>query len=209
MHIFAQREIHFMTVQKELHKETAFPEKSIAKVLVMLEEGATIPFIARYRKEATGGLDEVQLITLKDRHHFWVEFSKRKQTILNTIEEQGRLTETLRGQIERANSMSQLEDLYLPFKQKRKTKGQMARDQGLKPLAIDIQKETREVRIEQKAELFARGEINSVEEALSGAVSIVSEWIAEDVRLRERLRDQFQKFGVVSSKLKKGKAQGA
>lgn len=198
-----------MNIIKEIHLETSISEYSINKVLTLLHEGSTIPFIARYRKEATGGLDEIQLIKIRDRHKFWTEFLKRKEAILKSIEEQGRLTSFLKTEIENTKSLSQLEDIYLPFKQKRKTKGQKAIEQGLKPLAIDIQKETRELRIEQRAESFVGGEINSVEEALSGAVSIVSEWIAEDVRLRERLRDQFQKFGVVSSKLKKGKAQGA
>lgn len=198
-----------MDIVKELHNETRIATHLINKVLTLLEEGATIPFIARYRKELTGGLDEVELITLKDRHHFWEEFTKRKEAILKSIAEQGSLTETLRSQIDQAITMSQLEDLYLPFKQKRRTKGQKAIDQGLKPLAIIIQKEFKESLIERKAEPFVRGEIQSAEEALSGAVSILSEWISEDIRIRERIREQFQKFGIVSSKLKKGKDQEA
>ena len=198
-----------MNIIKELHRETSISENTISKVLSFLNEGATIPFIARYRKEVTGGLDEVQLIALRDRHHFWVEFSKRKETVLNSIEEQGRLTDILRKQIEQSITFSQLEDLYLPFKQKRKTKGQKAIEQGLKPLAISIQKEFKDSRIEQRAESFVKGDVDSIEDALSGAVSILSEWIAEDARLRERIREQFQKFGVIASKVKKGKESQA
>jgi uncharacterized protein len=198
-----------MNIIKELHRETSISENTISKVLSFLNEGATIPFIARYRKEVTGGLDEVQLIALRDRHHFWVEFSKRKETVLNSIEEQGRLTDILRKQIEQSITYSQLEDLYLPFKQKRKTKGQKAIEQGLKPLAISIQKEFKDSRIEQRAESFVRGNVESIEDALSGAISILSEWIAEDARLRERIREQFQKFGVIASKVKKGKESQA
>lgn len=198
-----------MNFYNHLYTETSIPKNVIKKVLALFDKGATIPFIARYRKEVTGGLDEVQLIALKDRHHFWVEFTKRKDSILNSIAEQGRLTEELKSQIGKADTFSQLEDLYLPFKQKRKTKGQKAIDLGLKPLAIFIQKEVRDSRIEQRAESFVKGDVESVDEALAGVVNIISEWIAEDVRLRERMRSQFQRNGVISSKVKKGKEHTA
>jgi len=198
-----------MNFYNHLYTETSISKKVIEKVLALFAEGATIPFVARYRKELTGGLDEVQLIALKERHHFWVEFSKRKESVLNAIAEQGRLTDLLKSQIEQASTFSQLEDLYLPYKQKRKTKGQKAIELGLKPLAINIQKEFKDSRIEQRAESFVKGDVESVEDALEGAVNILSEWIAEDVRLRERIREQFQKFGIVSSKVKKGKEQQA
>ena len=198
-----------MNFYNHLYTEISISKKVIEKVLALFAEGATIPFVARYRKELTGGLDEVQLIALKERHHFWVEFSKRKESVLNAIAEQGRLTDLLKSQIEQASTFSQLEDLYLPYKQKRKTKGQKAIELGLKPLAINIQKEFKDSRIEQRAESFVKGDVESVEDALEGAVNILSEWIAEDVRLRERIREQFQKFGIVSSKVKKGKEQQA
>lgn len=198
-----------MNFISELHRETGLSESSIRKVLQLFEEGATVPFIARYRKEATGGLDEIQIITLKDRLHFWEEFTKRKTSILNSIEEQGSLTDILKSQIEKATTLSQIEDIYLPFKQKRKTKGQKAIDQGLKPLAIFIQKEYQDSRIEQRAESYVKGDIENIEEALSGAVNILAEWISEDLRIRERMREQFQKFSEISSKLKKGKEQEA
>ncbi|MCG8574097.1 MAG: RNA-binding transcriptional accessory protein [Flavobacteriales bacterium] len=196
-----------MNIEERISSELNIPLKGIKTVLKLFADGATVPFIARYRKEASGNLDEVQLIKIKDRQHFWLEFDKRKTSILKSIEEQGKLTDELRSKIESASSLNELEDLYLPFKQKRKSKGQKAIENGLKPLAILLQNEMFDAKIEQRLAEFVRGEIKTEKEALEGAINILAEWLSEREKVRERLRDQFQRFAVVSAKLKRGKEE--
>lgn len=192
---------------QQVSSELGISLNAIHKVISLLDEGATIPFIARYRKELTGNLDEVQLINIKDRYQYWTEFEKRKVTILQSIESQGKLSDELKKKIEAVKLISELEDLYLPYKQKRKSKGQKAIDLGLKPLAIFIQKERSDAVIENRASQFIRGDIESASDALDGAVSILAEWISEDIRVREKIRDQFKRFATSISKVKKGKKE--
>jgi uncharacterized protein len=196
-----------MNIVAQISSELNISSKSIDKVLALFAEGATVPFVARYRKEATGNLDEVQLVQIKDRYSYWDGFLKRKETVLQAIESQGQLTHELKRKIEEVNSLVDLEDLYLPYKQKRKSKGQKAIDQGLKPLAIFIQQQRSDSAIEDKALSFVKGEVEDEQEALEGAVSILSEWIAEDKYVRDRLRAQFQRFGIATAKVKKGKKE--
>ena len=196
-----------MQISEQLSSELNISKSIVEKVLSLLSDGATIPFIARYRKEVTGGLDEVSLIEIKDRHQYWITFLARKETILKAIQEQGKLTDALKEKIERCQLAVELEDLYLPFKTKRKSKGQKAIDLGLKPLAIFIQKQNNAHAVEDKAYSFVRGEVDSIEMALEGAVHILAEWISENQWVRERMRTQFQKYAIAVGKVKKGKKE--
>ena len=144
------------------------PVHRIDNTLKLLEGGATIPFISRYRKEATGGLDEVQIDEIKNRHDKLCEVAKRKETILSTIEEQGKLTDELRQRIENSWDSTEIEDIYLPFKPKRKTRAEAARQKGLEPLATIIMMQ-RERNLEARAQQFVKGEVKDVEDALKGA----------------------------------------
>ncbi|UKN02537.1 RNA-binding transcriptional accessory protein [Paracrocinitomix mangrovi] len=194
-----------MDIIQQISKELNLSSKGVTKALELLAEGATIPFIARYRKEATGNLEDVELIAIKDRHSYWTEFAKRKQTVLNTINEQGLLTDQLKSKIENCFDLNELEDIYLPYKPKKQTKGQKAIKAGLKPLAILIQQEQFDFKIEQELPRFVRGEIKTEKEAIAGAINILAEWISEDDKLRERIREQFHRYAYLSAKLKKGK----
>ena len=196
-----------MNITTQISKELNISLKSIEKVFELFREGGTVPFIARYRKEATGNLDEVQLIQIKDRKAYWDGFLKRKESILQTIEAQGKLTPELKAKIEAVLVLTELEDLYLPYKQKRKSKGEKAIEQGLKSLAIFIQKSSNNNAIEDKAYSFVKGEIADEKEALSGAVNILAEWIAEDNWVRDQLRNQFKKFAIAGAKVKRGKKE--
>lgn len=198
-----------MQINTIINEELQIPIHIINKVLNLLNEGATIPFIARYRKEVTENLDEVQLINIKDRNAFWEEFFKRKQTVLQSIESQGKLTPEIRQKIEKCKLLTDLEDIYLPFKPKRKSKGQKAIEQGLKPLAVFIQHERNEIRIVDKAFSFVNGEIETEQHAIEGAIHILAEEIAEDSLVRERIRSQFKRFGQVIAKVKKSKKEEA
>ena len=196
-----------MNITDILSKELNISKSSIEKVIQLFKEGGTVPFVARYRKEATGNLDEVQLINIQDRQAYWDGFVKRKETILQSIDSQGKLTAELESKIKTVLILTELEDLYLPYKQKRKSKGEKAIEQGLKPLAIFIQKNRSSIDIEDKALSYVRGEIEDGKGALEGAVNILSEWIAEDKWVREQLRSQFQRFAIGSSKVKRGKKE--
>ena len=196
-----------MNIIDQLSTELNIQKSSIDKVIQLLGEGATIPFIARYRKEMTGNLDEVQLIAIKDRLTFWETFEARKDTILKAIEEQGKLTSELRSKIEKCQSTVVLEDLYFPYKQKRKSKGQKAIEQGLKPLAIIIQQQNTKEAIEDKVYQFLKGSVETEKDALDGAVNILAEWISENNWVRERVRGQFQRNAVSVAKVKKGKKE--
>jgi len=191
----------------QISKELNLSSKTIEKVLELFAAGGTVPFVARYRKEATGNLDEVQLINIKDRQAYWDGFIKRKESILQAIIKQGKLTPELKAKIESVMVLTELEDLYLPYKQKKISKGEKAIEQGLKPLAIFIQKSRNNNAIEHKAAAFVKGEVEDEKQALTGAVNILAEWIAEDKWVRYQLRNQFQCFSLASSKVKRGKKE--
>lgn len=180
------------------------PVHRIDNTLKLLEGGATIPFISRYRKEATGGLDEVQIDEIKNRHDKLCEVAKRKETILSTIEEQGKLTNELRQRIENSWDSTEIEDIYLPFKPKRKTRAEAARQKGLEPLATIIMMQ-RERNLEAHAQQFVKGEVKDVEDALKGARDIIAEQINEDESARNLIRGRFARQAVISAKVVKGK----
>lgn len=181
-------------------------ERQIEKTAGLLQEGATIPFISRYRKEVTGGLDEIQIGQIKDQWEKLVELKKRKETILSSIEEQDKLTPELKKRIEESWNSTELEDLYLPYKPKRVTKAEIARKKGLEPLAkiLMLQNETDP---ETRAYSFVKGEVKDVEEALQGARDIIAEWVNENEGARNTLRNSFTHTGVISSKVIKGKEE--
>lgn len=176
----------------------------VDNTLSLLAGGATIPFISRYRKEVTGGLDEVQIGEIKDRNDKLCELAKRKETILSTIEEQGKLTDELRQRIEQSWDATELEDLYLPYKPKRKTRAEAARQKGLEPLATLLMLQ-RENKLSTRLHAFVKDE----EEALKGARDIIAEQISEDERARNQLRNQFSRQAMISSKVVKGKEEEA
>ncbi len=181
-------------------------QRFVENVLKLLEEGATVPFIARYRKEMTGSMDEVNIIDVRDLAAKLKELDKRRETILNSIEEQGKLTPDLKAKIDRATTITELEDLYLPYKQKRKTRASIAISKGLEPLAKQLMaqnsNDTRHL-----AQRFVRGEVESVDDALKGARDIIAEWVNENAGSRNVIRRLFGKKATVQAKMVKGKEE--
>ena len=184
--------------------ELKLPAHRIANTLKLLQGGATIPFISRYRKEATGGLDEVQIGDIQTRYEKLCELSKRKETVLSTIEEQGKLTPELKARISACWNATELEDIYLPFKPKRKTRAETARAKGLEPLALLLMMQ-KENNLATKVRNFVKGEVKDEEDALKGARDILAEQISEDERSRNLMRNQFQRQALIQSKVVKGK----
>lgn len=184
--------------------ELKLPAHRIANTLKLLQGGATIPFISRYRKEATGGLDEVQIGDIQTRYEKLCELSKRKETVLSTIEEQGKLTPELKARISACWNATELEDIYLPFKPKRKTRAETARAKGLEPLALLLMMQ-KENNLAAKVRNLVKGEVKDEEDALKGARDILAEQISEDERSRNLMRNQFQRQALIQSKVVKGK----
>lgn len=184
--------------------------RQVEKTIELLEEGATIPFIARYRKEVTGGLNEVQITAIRDLLLKLKELDKRREAILASITEQGKMTPELEKQILSASNMTELEDLYLPYKPKRRTRATMAIERGLEPLANEIQKQY-SCNIEQLAAKYVNGEkgVNGTEEALAGARDIIAERVSENAQARNRIRSLFRKSAMLSSKVVKNKEEDA
>ena len=198
-----------MSYTTQIAQTLSIPPRRVEAVVDLLETGATIPFIARYRKEATGSLDEVQIADIQDLWKKLQDMDKRRETILTSIEEQGKLTPELRAAILAAATMTELEDLYLPYRPKRKTRGSMAIERGLEPLAKRIFAQ-RDRAVETLASQFLNDEVPTVEDALQGARDIIAEWINEDKGARDRIRRHFGKGAVIAAKLVKGKeAEGA
>ena len=169
-----------MNQNEQLSKILNIPFKQVSKTVELLKEGGTVPFISRYRKEQTGGLDEVQILDIKNGLEKLKELEKRKLTIIKAIDEQELLTDEISGLIEKASSLTELEDIYLPFKKKRKTKASEARENGLEPLAKIIMAQNEED-VKRAASRFVKGKIESAEKALEGARYIIAEWISERV----------------------------
>ena len=180
-------------------------ERAVANTLALLEEGCTIPFISRYRKERTGGLDEVQIAAISDRFDKLQEIQKRKETVIKTITDLGKLTPELQKRIDDCWDATELEDIYLPYKPKRRTRAQVAREQGLEPLAQLLLLQ-RERDPERAAARFLKGDIKDVESALKGAQDIIAETVSEDERSRQQLRNAFTRQAIISSKVVKAKA---
>ena len=183
-------------------------ERQIFKTIGLLDEGATIPFISRYRKEVTGELDEIAVGSIKQHYEKLQELSKRKETILQTIDEQEKLTPELKKRIEDCWDSTELEDIYLPYKPKRQTKAEIARKKGLEPLAKIIMLQF-ERDVYAKAMPFVNDEVKDVDEALQGARDIIAEWINEDEAARNSIRNIFRREAVISSKIIKGKEEEA
>lgn len=175
-------------------------EKSVKSVLQLLEEGATIPFIARYRKDITGALDEVQVQQIQDEAKFQKEFSDRKLAIEKAISEQGKMKEDIQKALDNAITIAQLEDIYLPYKQKRRTRAQMARDKGLEPFA-NLLLAQENINLEEEAKQFLTEEVKTFDDVLIGARDIIAENINENATVRESVRNIFQKEAIISSKL--------
>ena len=183
-------------------------EKQVRHTLNLLDEGATIPFISRYRKEMTGGLDEVQVEAVKEHYEKLKETGRRKETILSTIDGQGKLTPELKQRIEACWDNTELEDIYLPYKPKRKTRAEAARQKGLEPLATLLMLQ-REAHPETRAQAFVRGEVKDAADALKGACDIIAEQVNENERARQTVRAAFSRQGVISAKVIKGKEEEA
>ena len=183
-------------------------EKQISSTLHLLGEGATIPFISRYRKEATGGLDEVQIEQIKEQYDKLCDIAKRKETILGTITEQGKLTAELEKRINDTWNPTELEDIYLPYKPKRKTRAEAARQKGLEPLATLLLLQ-RENNLSARAASFVKGAVKDVEDAWKGARDIIAEQVNEDERARNAVRNQFSRQAEINAKVVKGKEEEA
>ena len=184
--------------------------QQVGNTLELLEGGATVPFISRYRKEATGNLDELDIAAIRDRYQSLIEFEKRKAFILKSIEEQDKLSLDLQKKIDACTQISELEDLYLPYKPKRRTRATIAKEKGLAPLAKLIFEQSN-INVEEVAAQYinAEKEVKSIEEAIAGAKDIVAEWINEDAEVRNSLRFLFAKAAVVTSKVVKSKKEEA
>lgn len=183
----------------QLCAELSLPERGIRSVIQLLGEGATVPFIARYRKEATGGLDEVQIRAIGDRRAYLIELETRRAAVLSEIQKQGKLTSTLRTKIETAATKAELEDLYLPYKPKRRTRAMIAIERGLEPLAELIWAQGPEGTPETAAAPFVNPEkeVETTKAALAGARDILAERLGDDAELRKAARELYLETGVL------------
>lgn len=199
-----------MSHENIIAHELSLTDRQVRTVMGLLDEGATVPFISRYRKEMTGSLDEVQITNIRDRAQQLRDLDKRREAILKSIDEQGKLTPELQAQIQAAQTMSEVEDIYLPYKPKRKTRASMARDKGLQPLA-DLLLAQASGEIETQAAAFISEDLGvaDVEAALAGARDIIAETIAEDAEVRARVRKQFLEVGQFVSRVVQGKEEAA
>ncbi len=185
-------------------KETSIRQQQVENTIKLLDDGATVPFISRYRKEATGNLDEVQIGTIAQSYDKLKEIAARKETIVSTIEEQGKMTPDLRKEIEQTWDSTRLEDLYQPYKPKRKTRAMKARELGLEPLALALMSGSISDP-ETAADKYLTDDVPTTEDALQGARDIIAEWVADQPETREAARNVFRRDGIVSTKLAKGK----
>ena len=199
-----------MNYEIKISAELQVKPSQVKATMDLLDEGATVPFISRYRKEATGSLDEVQVAAVRDRLQQLRDLDKRKEAVIKSIEEQGKMTDTLLRSIAAAETMAKLEDIYLPYKPKRRTKATIAREKGLEPLAeVIFKQETQDCESLAAEFVDPEKEVNSVEEALQGARDILAEWINEDAALREKMRKLFLDQGNFTSRVIPGKEQEA
>lgn len=189
-------------------RELNLKENQVKNTIALLSSGSTIPFVSRYRKEATGSLDEVQISQIKVLHEKWIELDKRRAAILDSISEQGKLTEELEQQIQNVTVLSELEDIYLPYKPKRKTRASMAVEKGLEPLARMLY-DQQNIDLEKTAFRFVDKEkgIETPEDALAGARDIIAEWVCENKYVRERMRILFTREAIITSKVVKDKEE--
>ncbi|WP_407271790.1 Tex family protein [Radiobacillus sp. PE A8.2] len=183
--------------------QTSVAINSVKQVITLLEKGNTVPFIARYRKEQTGGLDEVQIKTIEDKFNYALHLAERKEEVIRLIEEQGKLTPELKQDIEKATQLQKVEDLYRPYKQKRRTKATVAKEKGLEPLAEMIwMQEIQDVNKEAEAFLSEEFELATIEDVIAGANDIIAEWISDDPKFRDYIREKTFKAATIQSEVK-------
>ncbi|MDE9905335.1 Tex family protein [Staphylococcus pseudintermedius] len=194
---------HFV---QAIHNQYQYPVKHIEAVLKLLEEKNTVPFIARYRKEVTGGLDEVEIKQIADEYHYMEQLQKRKDEVIHSIEQQGLLTDELRRDIQQQTKLQRVEDLYRPYKQKKKTRATEAKRKGIEPLAEWIYRQKLDADLGEKAQTFLTDEVTSVEEAIQSAQDIIAEKIADHPQYRKQILKLTQKEGLMTA-LKKKKAE--
>jgi len=195
-------------ITKIIAQNLGLKEIQVLNTILLLEEGATVPFISRYRKERTGSLDEIHVLQIKEQNEKLADLEKRKETILKTIDEQDKLTPEFKLRIENCYDSVELEDIYLPYKPKRRTKATIAKEKGLEPLAKIIMKQE-ERDPESRTNQFLNEEVKSVEEALAGARDIIAEWVNENEKARNIVRREFDRNAVITSKVVKGKEEEA
>jgi uncharacterized protein len=193
---------------KQIANELSITQKQVIAVAQLLSEDATVPFIARYRKEVTGSLDEVVIAAIRDRISQLEELDKRRAAILNSLEERKLLTDELKEKIEAAITLTELEDIYLPYRPKRRTKATVAKEKGLEPLSEMIfSQENFDIMTEAEKYIDAEKGVNTIEEALQGARDIMAEWVSENQEAREKMRDLYQKKGLFISRVVAGKEE--
>jgi len=197
-----------VNIYQEIARRLGFTERAVEATIGLLDQGATIPFISRYRKEHTGSLDEVEIRDISTLYEYFTELQKRKEYILGVIEAAGALTDELRSRIDEATEANVLEDIYLPFKPKRRTRATVARERGLEPLAKMIMAGN-SPSIAKAAARFVTGEVTDAEAAIAGAKDIIAEWVSEHSRARDTIRRKMQRIGTISCKIVKGKDEEA
>ncbi|WP_455035875.1 Tex family protein [Leptotrichia massiliensis] len=191
-----------MDIVASVAKELNFKVPQVENTIKLFDEGATVPFIARYRKEVTGNLDEEQIRDVIEKITYYRNLEKRKEEVIRLIEEQGKLTEELHKSIVNAMKLQEVEDLYLPYKKKKKTKADIAKDQGLEPLSeFALAKETTMEQLEKEAKKYVTEEVADVKAAIEGVHLIIAQDISENIKIREFLRDRIAKFGILTSKV--------
>ena len=194
------------TYARIIAKRLSLSENRVENTLQLLEEGCTIPFISRYRKERTGNMDEVPVAAISDANDKLKEISKRKDTVVKTITDLGKMTDELQKRIDDCWDASELEDIYMPFKPKRRTKAQIARELGLEPLSVIIMMQ-RENNPESAAKRFVKGDVKDIAAAIKGAQDIIAETVSEDERSRQQVRSAFRREAIITSKVVKAKAE--
>ena len=191
-----------MDILKNVASELNFNESQVENTIKLFDEGATVPFIARYRKEVTGNLDEEQIRNVIEKVTYYRNLEKRKEEVLRLIEEQGKLTDKLKNSITCATKLQEVEDLYLPYKKKKKTKADIAKEQGLEPLTeFALLSTTTFEELQKEAEKYLNEEVVSIEDAINGVHLIIAQNISEDVKIREFLRNKISEFGILTSKV--------
>ena len=196
-------EVMNQEIIKEIAGELSIKSSQVESVLKLLEEGNTVPFIARYRKEATGALNEEQIRKVSEVYEYQVNLLKRKEDVIRLIEEKGLLTDELKNDIMKCNKLVEVEDLYRPFKEKKKTKATEAIKNGLEPLAKIIMSFPLNIDINQVASNYINDKVGSESEAIEGAKYIIAEWISDNASYRKYLRFNMMNYGSIVSKIKK------
>ncbi|MEQ9008323.1 MAG: Tex-like N-terminal domain-containing protein, partial [Ekhidna sp.] len=199
-----------MKHEERIASELNIAPRQVIATIGLLDEGATVPFISRYRKEVTGSLDDLQVAGVRDRIQQLRDLDARREAILKSIKEQEKLTPELEKKINEAQTMTALEDLYLPYKPKRKTKASVAKEKGLEPLAIKVLEQSNfDVSSEASNYIDSEKGVESIEEALQGARDIIAETINENAEIRQKIRELFMKKAIITSKVLKSKEKDA